>query len=65
MIISTYLLSQFIDLEGRDVEQIAKILNDIGIEVEKLWRLQVSKRVVVGKIVAKSPHPNADKLSVC
>ena len=65
MIISTYLLSQFIDLEGRDIEQIAKILNDIGIEVEKLWRLQVSKRVVVGKIVAKSPHPNADKLSVC
>lgn len=65
MIISTYLLSQFIDLEGRDIEQIAKILNDIGIEVEKLWRLQVSKRVVVGKVVAKSPHPNADKLSVC
>lgn len=65
MIISTYLLSQFINLEGYDIERIAKVLNDIGIEVERVWKFQVSKRVVVGKVVAKSPHPNADKLSVC
>lgn len=65
MIISTYLLSQFVNLEGYDIDKIAKVLNDIGIEVEKVWKLQVSKRVVVGKVVAKSPHPNADKLSVC
>lgn len=65
MIISTYLLSQFVNLEGYDIDKIAKVLNDIGIEVEKVWKLQVSKRVVVGKVVSKSPHPNADKLSVC
>ena len=65
MIISTYLLSQFVNLEGYDIDKITKVLNDIGIEVEKVWKLQVSKRVVVGKVVSKSPHPNADKLSVC
>ena len=65
MIVSSYFLSYFIDLEKIDIMQMCETLNEIGIEVERLEKLQISKKVVVGKILEKSPHPNADKLNIC
>ncbi|MFM6786637.1 MAG: YtpR family tRNA-binding protein, partial [Microcystis panniformis] len=37
-----------------------------GIEVEEIEdRREWAKGVVIGKIIDRQPHPNADKLSVC
>lgn len=65
MIVSSHFLSYFLDIESIGITRLCESLNDIGIEVEQLQRLQISKRVVVGKVVEKSPHPNADKLNIC
>lgn len=65
MVVSSYFLSYFLDIESIGIARLCETLNDIGIEVEQLHRLQISKRVVVGKVLEKSPHPNADKLNVC
>ncbi len=65
MIVSSHFLSYFVDIEQLSISQICETLNDIGIEVEQCHRLQISKNVVVGKVLEKVPHPNADKLNIC
>ena len=48
------------------VEELAEILTIAGLEVEDIDdRRQLADGVVVGKILDRQPHPNADKLSVC
>ena len=44
---------------------IYKTLNNIGLEVKSLVSFSVPKGVVVGKVIDKRKHENADKLSVC
>lgn len=50
------------------VEQIAKILTDIGIEVEGIEKIESIKGalegLVVGEVLTCEKHPDADKLSV-
>jgi phenylalanyl-tRNA synthetase beta chain len=47
-------------------EELAELLTIAGIEVEDIEdRRQWAKGVVIGKIIDRQPHPNADKLSVC
>ncbi len=47
-------------------EELAETLTIAGLEVEEIEdRRQLADGVVVGKIVDRTPHPNADKLSVC
>lgn len=47
-------------------EKLAETLTVAGIEVEDIEdRRQLADGVVVGKILERQPHPNADKLSVC
>ncbi len=47
-------------------EQLAETLTIAGIEVEAIEdRRQLADGVVIGKILERQPHPNADKLSVC
>lgn len=65
MIVSSYYLSYFVDIEQLSISQICQTLNDVGIEVEGCHRLQIPKNVVVGKVVEKTPHPNANKLNIC
>lgn len=65
MIITKHLLEQFISLQGIDKEEILSGLNQIGLEVESFQELKAPKHVVVGKVLQKSKHPSADKLSVC
>ncbi|GBF82153.1 phenylalanine--tRNA ligase subunit beta [Aphanothece sacrum] len=47
-------------------EELADILTIAGLEVEEIEdRRQWANGVVIGKIIDRQPHPNADKLSVC
>jgi phenylalanyl-tRNA synthetase beta chain len=47
-------------------EDLAETLTMAGFEVEDIEdRRTWAKGVVVGKVLEKQPHPNADKLSVC
>jgi phenylalanyl-tRNA synthetase beta chain len=47
-------------------EELAETLTMAGLEVEEIEdRRQLADGVVIGKIVDRQPHPNADKLSVC
>ncbi|MEG3440136.1 phenylalanine--tRNA ligase subunit beta [Pannus brasiliensis CCIBt3594] len=50
----------------RSPEELAELLTIAGIEVEEMEdRRQWADGVVVGRIVDRQQHPNADKLSVC
>ncbi|MDJ0509639.1 MAG: phenylalanine--tRNA ligase subunit beta [Crocosphaera sp.] len=47
-------------------EALADLLTIAGLEVDEIEdRRQWADGVVIGKIVDRQPHPNADKLSVC
>ncbi|MGK7940088.1 MAG: phenylalanine--tRNA ligase subunit beta [Crocosphaera sp.] len=47
-------------------EALADLLTIAGLEVDEIEdRRQWADGVVIGKIVERQPHPNADKLSVC
>jgi phenylalanyl-tRNA synthetase beta chain len=47
-------------------EELAETLTIAGLEVEEIEdRRTWADGVVLGKIVQREPHPNADKLSVC
>lgn len=66
MKISLNWLKDYIDLEGVDLNQVANLLTMAGLEVEEIEDL--GKKLhgfVVGHVLEKEKHPNADKLSVC
>ncbi len=59
-------IKEFIDSDKLDPENIAEILTMSGTEVKKVEHAGGKyKNIVIGRIVDFSPHPNADKLSVC
>ncbi|RDU62896.1 phenylalanine--tRNA ligase subunit beta [Helicobacter sp. MIT 14-3879] len=62
---SRNLLSKLIDISKIDDDKLYNTLNDIGLEVESKLNLTIPKGVVIGKILEKTKHPNADKLNVC
>ncbi|MBW1989295.1 MAG: phenylalanine--tRNA ligase subunit beta [Deltaproteobacteria bacterium] len=65
MIISYGWLSQYVDLPSSP-EELSRFLTMAGLEVEAVWdRFAFLDTVVVGRILSCSPHPNADKLSLC
>lgn len=65
MKISVNWLRELIDIAIAP-EELAETLTIAGLEVEELEdRRQLANGVVIGKIVDRQPHPNADKLSVC
>jgi len=58
-------LKDYIDIQETP-ERIAEALNMAGLEVEEV--IQPGKnldQIVVGKILSRDPHPDADKLSLC
>lgn len=67
MRISVNWLRELVELEPTlTPEALAEALTVAGIEVEDIEdRRKNANGVVVGKILARQPHPNADKLSVC
>lgn len=65
MKVSKNFLSDYIDLNC-DVDELCAKLTCAGIEVEEVEKSEiVPKGVVVGKIISREKHPNADTLSVC
>lgn len=62
---SRNLISTFIDISHIDDNKLCKTLNDIGLEVENVSKISIPKNVVIGKIIEKAKHSDADKLSIC
>lgn len=59
-------LSEYVDLSGYTADQLAEMLTRSGVEVDQVEYLNKGvEQVVVGRVVTKEQHPNADKLSVC
>ncbi|WP_030007066.1 phenylalanine--tRNA ligase subunit beta [Picosynechococcus sp. NKBG042902] len=65
MRISLNWLKEFVEIT-LSPEELAKTLTIAGFEVEEIEdRRRLADGVVVGKVVSREPHPDADKLSVC
>ncbi|AFY37836.1 phenylalanyl-tRNA synthetase beta subunit [[Leptolyngbya] sp. PCC 7376] len=65
MRISLNWLKEFVDIT-LSPEELAKTLTVAGFEVEEIEdRRALADGVVIGKVVNREQHPNADKLSVC
>lgn len=65
MRISINWLRELVDFELTP-EQLGETLTIAGLEVEEIEdRRKLAAGVVIGKIISKEPHPNANKLSVC
>ncbi|WP_100984769.1 phenylalanine--tRNA ligase subunit beta [Helicobacter pylori] len=57
-------LSVFVDTP-KDIAKLREDLSRLGLEVESCIPCVAPKNVVVGKVLEKAPHKNAEKLSVC
>ncbi|MCQ2713473.1 phenylalanine--tRNA ligase subunit beta [Helicobacter pylori] len=49
----------------KDIAKLCEDLSRLGLEVESCISCIAPKNVVVGKVLEKAPHKNAEKLSVC
>ncbi len=57
-------LNVFVDTP-KDIAKLCEDLSRLGLEVESCISCVAPKNVVVGKVLEKAPHKNAEKLSVC
>ncbi|WQY29203.1 phenylalanine--tRNA ligase subunit beta [Helicobacter pylori] len=57
-------LNVFVDTP-KDIAKLREDLSRLGLEVESSIPCVAPKNVVVGKVLEKAPHKNAEKLSVC
>ncbi|GAA8324137.1 phenylalanine--tRNA ligase subunit beta [Helicobacter pylori] len=57
-------LSVFVNTP-KDIAKLCEDLSCLGLEVESCISCVAPKNVVVGKVLEKAPHKNAEKLSVC
>jgi phenylalanyl-tRNA synthetase beta chain len=65
MIVSLSWLEDYVSIQ-MDVSSLADALTMVGLEVEAIWdRYAYLKDVVAGRIDMVSPHPKADKLTIC
>lgn len=59
-------LSDYVDLRGLDAEAVAQMLTMAGLEVEAVApQGSHYEGVVVGKVLATRPHPEAGRLTLC
>lgn len=67
MKISFQWLRQYVDLADKSAEEVAEALPLFGLEVDGVDRIGLPPldKVVVGEVLAREPHPDADRLSVC
>jgi phenylalanyl-tRNA synthetase beta chain len=65
MIVTRSWLNEWIDLSGIATPEIAKTLNSIGLEVDRVQEYRVPKKIVFAKVLECEKHPDADKLNVC
>ncbi|GAK38856.1 phenylalanine--tRNA ligase subunit beta [Paenibacillus urinalis] len=66
MRVSTEWLSDYISLEGVAPQDLAERITRAGIEIDIVEnRNQGVTKVVVGYVISKEKHPDADKLNIC
>lgn len=65
MIITRSWLSEWIDLSDISTEDLAKVFNSIGLEVDRIKSYNVPQKIVFGKVLECEKHPDADKLNIC
>ncbi|KIQ93499.1 Phenylalanine--tRNA ligase beta subunit [Anoxybacillus thermarum] len=66
MFVSYRWLQQYVDLTGITAKQLADRITKAGIEVESVEvRNKGIQGVVIGHVIEREQHPNADKLSKC
>ncbi|MDD2886575.1 MAG: phenylalanine--tRNA ligase subunit beta [Aliarcobacter sp.] len=65
MIITRTWLEEFIDISRISTDEICKTLNSIGLEVDSVEKISIVPKVVIGKVLEKEKHPDADKLNIC
>ena len=65
MIITKSWLNEFINIEDKSAEELAKTLNSIGLEVDKVIEYKIPPKIVFGHVLECEKHPDADKLNVC
>jgi len=66
MLVSLNWLKQYVDIENIAPEELAEKITRSGIEVDAVIdRSQGMTNVVVGYVVSKEKHPDADKLNIC
>ena len=65
MIVTKSWLNEWIDLSDISTQTLAKTLNSIGLEVDRLKTYNVPKKIVFGKVLECEKHPDAEKLNVC
>jgi len=66
MFVSYKWLQEYVDLDGISPEELAEKITRTGIEVESVaFKGEGIKNVVVGHVLEKEKHPNADKLNKC
>jgi phenylalanyl-tRNA synthetase beta chain len=66
MFVSYKWLQEYVDLTGITAKELADRITKSGIEVESVEVLNKgAKGVVVGHVLKREQHPNADKLSKC
>jgi phenylalanyl-tRNA synthetase beta chain len=66
MLVSYKWLSQYVDLSGVTAHELAEKITRAGVEVDIVHhRNKGIEQVVIGHILDRKQHPNADKLSVC
>lgn len=66
MLVSLKWLSQYVDIDGLEPQELAEKITRSGIEVDAIIdRSTGMTNIVVGSVVSKEKHPEADKLNVC
>ena len=65
MIITRSWLEEFIDISKISTDEICKTLNSIGLEVDSVEKISIVPKVLLGKVLQKEKHPDADKLNIC
>ncbi|MDR0467347.1 MAG: phenylalanine--tRNA ligase subunit beta [Campylobacteraceae bacterium] len=65
MLITRNWLQEWINISAFSTDELCKTLNSIGLEVDSVTSYKMPENCVVGYVVSKEKHPNADKLSVC
>lgn len=66
MKISINWLKNYIDVSNFTIQELKNLLTNAGLEVESIEEIGKSlEGFVIGEVVSKEKHPNADKLSVC
>ena len=65
MIVTRNWLQEFIDISKVSTKDICKALNSIGLEVDSSIKVFIPNGVVVGKVLKKEKHPDANKLNIC